>query len=410
MAKKFCIVPWQELYSTSIGTFRMCCDEEDNRITRTQQTIVDEGIDNHWNSEYMKESRKIFLSDKLHPNCGRCWADEDNGKISLRMRRNQRYLGVENDRDLSSCVSKFESITGDDGHLDTSYINGAHLSVGNTCQLRCTHCGPAYSNNVAKEYIKLGWTDSENTRRSVFTDKYLGVSKQKILDADLWPQIKDISKNLKFLSFTGGEPSINRGLENLLEWLVDQTLSENIDIHITTNAVTINKQWIDLLSKFKKTEIRVSVDGSGDLENYVRYPTNWNRKVENIKQIKSRIDNVVLFTTIYSLNICGYKNFLEETKNLDVRTDLSLLSWPAEFDIKHLPDDLKKKLMSTFINLIKQEKDFLLKNGMESVIRRLAEPRDPGMWQKAVETIHQYDSVRPNKLSKISPELAPYLN
>jgi hypothetical protein len=109
MTKKFCIVPWQELYSTSIGTFRMCCDEEDNDSTKNQQTVMDQGVEEHWNSDYMKNSRKIFLSDQLHPNCGRCWNDESNGKISLRMRRNGRYLGVVDDKELDPIIEHFQS-------------------------------------------------------------------------------------------------------------------------------------------------------------------------------------------------------------------------------------------------------------------------------------------------------------
>lgn len=400
-----------ESYNTSIGSFRLCCIEEDSERTKQDQTLIDYGIDSHWNSTYMRQSRLNFLANQAQPSCRQCWNDDENGRTSLRQRRNKKYLGAD-DKDLEPWIEHFASITDELGHVDIS-PKGLMISVGNTCQLRCTHCSPAYSNNVAKEYVKLNWHDQYNARRFVFNDKYLGAHRQKDFDSVLWDQYKTISQDINWISASGGEPTISKGFFEYLKWLVTNDLSKQIDLHVTTNALSVSDAWIDVVARFRSVEIRVSIDGSEKVEHYIRFPTRWKQKIANIKRLAAQQFNVKLFTTIYALNICDYEKLLASTKDLRLTRDLQILAYPEHLDIRHLPQPVKnsaiKKLVFSLQNHIIAE-DFALDKEIRAVIGRLQMPADDLSWARTKKIIAEYDRIRPYSLKSVIPDLDPYLD
>ena len=405
MTKKFCVVPWKELYLTSIGTFRMCC-QEDEHVDR--QTVMNQGVKVHWDSKHMKQARLDFLNNRAHDACKQCWTDDANGKFSLRQRRNQAYLNAK-DHELDPWIDHFKSITDETGHT-SSEIQGINLSVGNTCQLRCTHCSPAYSNNVAKDYAKLGWDQDYKARKIFFTDRYLGAHKQSMFDADAWPQLKAIAHNVKWIRCTGGEPTLSRGLLDFMQWLDAQGLAKDIDFGFNTNAMTVKDEWLDAAKKFKHTDCRISIDGSSDIDYYVRYPSNWERKTDCVMKLKQAFPNAYLFNTIYAMNIADLVTFIDTTKEWNVPYDLSLLSYPNALDIRHMPGEFKKEMSKKLFKIWVAEENYISKNGLEAVIKRLNMPGDPELWQEAKQIIQSYDSIRPYTLASASPLLAPYLN
>lgn len=273
MKKNFCIVPWKDLYSTSVGTFRLCCLETGD--VEQNQTPIHQDLDQHWNSEYMRQARLDFLTGKQHHACSHCYNDDANGRISLRQRKNFKYLGRReiNDQDFEHVVS----ITDGLGRTSTDNIQGANLSVNNTCQLRCNHCSPTYSHNISKDYAKIGWDHGYKTRNTIYITDYLGTTKQSEFNDAFWPKIKDISHQFRVLHFTGGEPSISSGLIGYLEWLVESGFSKNIDLGFNTNAVKLSDRWFRAIKSFKSVKPRISIDAVGSVEHYIRYPSSWEK-------------------------------------------------------------------------------------------------------------------------------------
>jgi len=153
--RKICSVPWKEAWLNPELKYGLCCKENQSIIDHSNSQEI--GLDQHWKKPSMVDIRKRFLSGQPVPECNLCWNQEDNGKESMRMRRNVRYLGhaEANAHDVELFENNLESL---------KLLEGINLSVGNQCQLRCISCNPSYSRNIKKDYDKLNWSIHDKTR------------------------------------------------------------------------------------------------------------------------------------------------------------------------------------------------------------------------------------------------------
>ena len=399
--KKFCAVPWNELVYSSQMNYSVCCkwQEHSNKNISSSSPTLD-----HYNGEEMKQLRSRFIRGEQIPECRACWEDEENGRFSLRMRRNQHYHGRD---DLYIGDDEIKHIIDDtktDGSYNTNNIHGLHISTGDKCQLRCIDCSPAYSRSILKDYERLGWDKNFKARRYI-TDK-------KMFDEDAhWNSVKENSKNLKIIRLTGGEPSIDKKFEEYLNWCVVENIAQDVEIHIPTNAVNVKDSFLEPLKKFKKVMFSLSVDGIGELDEYLRYPTRWDKKIQNIEKIIDLFPHSNIHTVVYSLNVLALDKIYNWAKSFDVLHSIELLTYPDELSIKHLPDPIKQKALDRIQPIIKNhngsvspnkydKKEYSL-NGLSAVVKRLSMPGDSAQWNRCTDIIKSYDTIRRNPLNQI---------
>lgn len=414
MSKTFCIVPWRELYSTTIGTFRMCCVEDESKENSHRQTPIDQGIMPHWNSEYMREARLNFLSGKKMPQCDYCWSNEARGKISRRQRLNQRYSNspeIDNQDDLLEII---RDETAEDGSTDLN-IDGIFISVGNICQLRCIHCSPAYSNSVGKDYDRLGWHPDFKTRRIITIDNF--VNDQKSFDQHHWPMLRSISKKIKFLGVTGGEPSLSKGLLEYMTWLDDQGLAKDIIFYSNTNAVNVKQPWIDAMSKFKKVILKFSVDGVGPVDDYLRFPGKWDKKVEIMTALSRQFPGAFVQTSVHALNLVNLPEIIEFVSKLPVIHEINSVQYPSNLNPKNLPQEIKHSVIAQLQHYLTDYHGYMIdsadsaeakkyfQNNLAGLIELLERPGDPQEIAEIRSIISAYDSIRPMRLASLLPQL-----
>ena len=322
---KFCSVPWNELYITSNGTYGLCCMEDQN--VNQQRIPLTQKVSQHWNSEYMKSVRQSFVNGEQLPQCQHCWRDEEAGKVSGRLRRNQQYYGqgeiLINDPIITPTLNQ----TQPDGHTDHP-VKGLFFSVGNLCQLRCIDCSPSYSRSILKDYEKLGWGANTKNRRFIMQQDLLHNDTQH--DQSLWERIEEVGA-VEWIRVQGGEPSISKPLLKFLRRYAEKGYAEHTTIFIITNAVNVKQEFIDALKPFRQVKFELSVDGVGALDEYVRYPTNWAKKECTIDQLLSEFPGGVIHSTMYSLNIGGLPELIRwaETKPAmhSIQSLTYLMSW-----------------------------------------------------------------------------------
>ena len=84
--------------------------------------------------------------------------------------------------------------------------------------------------------------------------------------------------------------------------MIDHNLAKDIELIFTTNG-TIYKN-IDVLKKFKKVTINISVDGICEQFEYLRYPAKWSKVYKNIQKFFKEEDfNLTFVLTVSSINI-----------------------------------------------------------------------------------------------------------
>ena len=266
-----------------------------------------------WHSKLLKARQNLSNNIKIK-DCTPCYEMEDKGIQSFR----QLYNGQFKDLEHNNLPQ----------HLD--------LDLSNFCNLKCVMCDPSRSSMWAKELGR-------------FTDNN-GVT--SIADKEL-DEICELSYDLKHLTLQGGEPSIIQQYITYFQFLKDNNILKNIHLNVVTNLTNVQEKFYSYLPYFKNVNISVSVDAYGQANDYIRYPSNFEKVTENIKTLTELSTlTVKIDTAIQILSMFNIKDFIEwfndlyqyfEQRERYVGQYIQHVHTPAELCILNAPLDLKKE-------------------------------------------------------------------
>lgn len=273
----FCYAPWTNIEIMQNGKILPCCKFQDKHY-QINFNITNNSIQQYQTGQYLSEIKQQFLKGQWPKGCERCQLDEENNFKSKRQ------------IDYSRWKDHYDRYK-----LDSDEYLTAGLAFGNTCNIKCTICGPHASSKWIKEYRDLFGIELpkiESFRKSVINS------------------LTDFAPNIIHLDIYGGEPFLSGIQEQslLLDSYITSGQSQNITIHYTTNGTIWPEQWIHKWKHFKSVEIQYSIDGILDRFEYLRYPANWKQVEKNVfmmLDLQKENSNLVLSVccTISALNI-----------------------------------------------------------------------------------------------------------
>jgi len=238
MDNNFCLAPWYSLYIGKLF-IKPCCLWTSS--SRTWSTIDD--IKEFWHGEKMQSIRKQFLNNEIPLECRTCmkriqprsvWLDERIGK----------YV-KEDSFSLKPPLKPLQ--------LDF------HLS--NRCNLQCRSCGSWASRRWFDIDKKLNEINPDFKRRPVGNYE---------LDVSKFNDSKEMFSNLVRFDFKGGEPMANASMIDMIDNLVKWGNTQNMQLSYVSNCSFINQDAVDLWKNFKQVRIVASIDGVGELFEYIR--------------------------------------------------------------------------------------------------------------------------------------------
>ena len=220
------------------------------------------------------------------------------------------------------------------------------LRFGTLCNASCITCSSTNSNYFYK--VK--------SQGLYLTPEHIPFDSQSKIDAyeaeqDWWKKprnIKDLLENLDtvdHLYVTGGEPTINPMFHSILEHLHGQGRTDSVSIEINTNGTNLNSRFKQLIQPFKKL-VLFSIDGYGDLNNAMRYPTKFSAVSKNIlaySDIDSGLgDQVIVTPTVCVFNFFRLTELFDWCKHnsIEVTHQLNVLNRPNWQSLSQLPIDL----------------------------------------------------------------------
>jgi len=96
-------------------------------------------------------------------------------------------------------------------------------------------------------------------------------------DIDTW------GANVKRMEVVGGEPFYTNVWEKVWDRLIEKGYSKNIDLTMSTNGTIFKEKLLHKLAKnFKTVGIALSIDGIGDMFEYLRKNGDWNKVKDNL--------------------------------------------------------------------------------------------------------------------------------
>ena len=331
---KFCVLPWVSLEASPIGTVRPCClaDDElvdDAGIKFNLATADFSGIQN---SNSMRELRQEFIDGQQPKTCRKCWREERSGRTSKRMHTLDRLKHMLPDQEWTA---------------DAKPLMFVDLKLGNICNLKCRICGSWSSSTFATEELNHVRSEEKKTNHHY---QMLRQGAWPRENQQFWKEITNISDQIQYIEFTGGEPFMIQEHFDMLQGLVDRGLAGNIEIHYNTNGTQWPEAAEAIWQHFKIVEIAFSIDDVGTRFEYQRSNAIWSEVVANIakfRALRARNRNIRLqiCCTINVFNVY----YLEEVAGWIVQQGMDFIYWNMIhdvyfFSISSLPDTAKQAI------------------------------------------------------------------
>jgi sulfatase maturation enzyme AslB (radical SAM superfamily) len=167
-----------------------------------------------------------------------------------------------------------------------------------------------------------------------------------------WQEIDQVSDQLRYIEFTGGEPFMIQEHFDMLQGLVDRGIAGNIEIHYNTNGTQWPENAMDIWQHFKIVEIALSIDDVESRFEYQRTNAVWSEVLENVsrfRQLRAQHANVRLqvCTTVNIFNVY----YLEHVANWIQQQNFDFVYWNMMhdawyFSIATLPDHVKEQCVT----------------------------------------------------------------
>lgn len=243
-------------------------------------------------SEWMEGIRNTMSEDKWPDECARCQQSERVKGESIRTNSIARHK-------ILHPIRKDYLIVG--GVLD------------NVCNSACQSCNAGLS-------TKIGSLESKNYPRVDNYDLFQRLPQDRITELDV----------------NGGEPTASKNYKKVLT-----ELPANVKIvRMNTNGSRMIKEIEDVLKRNIMVIVTMSLDGMGNVHDYVRWPIKWTdykKTVDAYKDLQEKYKLLKLdfWTTVSCLNVRNLPEIIDYAKNMDIPHDWAFLDKPSVLNVRY---------------------------------------------------------------------------
>ena len=384
------MAPFVHQYVHSNETERVCCMTTEEGPVRPNEEL---DLKKRWNGEHLKNIRRQFLTNKEPDICTKCFSNERVGGISDRMRFNDMYVGKINP----------DVITGN------QYGSPIDLDIrpGNLCNLGCRMCGPISSTTIQKETQKNPIMQHIMGRGDIETTDVLKNAK------NLEFLLRNVDKGQR-VKFLGGEPTIMPEVDEFLNILMERNLLD-VPLHFTTNCTNGNKRFIDKISKFNKVSFNYSVDGIGEVVEYIRHPVKFNSINTNIQTYAAIAAHGEISFTLQAYNFFNLVDTIKWSSALDISLRPELLMHPDPLSYKSIPLKIRRKRIPLMIKMIEDiplsgsiSRTQVKQKAMPALERNYADKEEYSLQNLARHT-KIIDTVRKQHIKDYVPEVWDFI-
>ena len=128
------------------------------------------------------------------------------------------------------------------------------------------------------------------------------------MESDLFYDLPSVT----MLTLMGGEPLLIKEVRDIMRYIVSKGRSRDITLALVTNGTVVGDEWSELAIQFKSLIITVSLDGYGELNSYIRHPSEW----ETIKSNITRLQEIPNAYVCVNMTVQVY-NMLRITELID---------------------------------------------------------------------------------------------
>jgi hypothetical protein len=403
--KTFCMAPWTHTYLSPQTERRMCCASREPAQSFKQ--YIDTGneakeykplsLKEHWNSDHMRSVRLRMMAGEELSECEVC----DHKLLNTDV-----YRSYWNQLFRDKIDQAYEST--DDTGATTMPTISFDYRFNNLCNFKCRMCGDMLSSSWEAESRKhKTWSEeSQPWMASPLREKIT-----KFQDTQVVKEFVEAieTKTIKEIYWCGGEPLMWDMHWKAMQRIIELEFAKEVYVRYNTNLSRTSfkgTKLFDLLPEFQDWQICSSLDGTGEVGEYIRDGLNYEQWLENFKEgmaVAKTSREMRLDYTITMPGLLELKNMFDLSRELDTEILTKVMFTFSDDEILS-PLALPKELLHTIIDeaLVYMEPLATRKQrALINVVKNLKNRETFTATKKGKERQERIDKIRGQDITKI---------
>jgi glutamate-1-semialdehyde 2,1-aminomutase len=155
--------------------------------------------------------------------------------------------------------------------------------------------------------------------------------------------LADLAK-IEEIYFTGGEPFLISRVEDIVDHLIKSGHADHITLEFSTNCTKADPLFLEKLSRFRRVNLFFSLDGVGEVYDYIRFPARWVKVRKNIDALMSlpnggfmTVPVIQAYNVLNIVDICRFCDQAGIAFSLE-----NVLMYPEHLRVSLLPETARK--------------------------------------------------------------------
>jgi len=349
--KTFCMAPWTHTYLSPQTERRLCCASREPAQSFKQ--YIDTGndakeykpltLDQHWNSDHMRSVRQRMMAGEELSECEVC----DHKLLNTNV-----YRSYFNQLFKHKVDEAYDST--DESGATTMPTVSFDYRFNNLCNFKCRMCGDMLSSSWEAESRKeKSWNeDSQPWMASPLREQI-----KKFQDTQVVEEFTNAveTKTVKEIYWCGGEPLMWDIHWKAMQRIIELGFAKEVYVRYNTNLSRTSLKGIklfDLLPQFQDWQVCSSLDGTGEVGEYIRDGLDYKQWLENFKEglaVAKTSREMRLDYTLTMPGLLELKNMfdLSQELNVELLTKVMFTFSPTEV---LSPLALPRELLCTIID------------------------------------------------------------
>lgn len=262
------------------------CPRGQTNLTKDAKEILPSKLFNNARFKQIRKQLEEGIFDDEH--CTSCKDWENKNIVSYREKANAEYLHPELYQNMKET-----------GEVLNSNLEYVEFRFTNSCNFSCLHCNSEYSSSWGQILNNTSITEDDKTHNIIQLTEKTKNSNWSIEEVrEVTLDLINNFPNLKRVDIGGGEPLYQKQFWEFLRLIVSHPNISNMMINVTSNFGTVVDyvELAELLKPFKKSIIRISIDGGRKIYKYFR-TGDWTTLVNNLTTFRKHNNTTILEAT-----------------------------------------------------------------------------------------------------------------
>jgi len=318
-----CMAPWTHTYLSPQTERRLCCASREPAQSFEQYIDISGGtgqynpvtLEAHWNSEHMRSVRRRMMAGETLPECDVC---------------NSKLLNTDVYRSYFNRLFGHKYQTAMDNTLEDGSTTLKPVSwdyrFSNLCNFKCRMCGDMLSSAWESEqrtHNMIDYTNSKNNWMRPEVREQISQFQDTQIEAEFAQAVEE--HRVEEIYWVGGEPLMYEQHWRYMKRIIELGDGQRVYARYNTNLSRVDYGGVnlyrDVLAHLRDWQICASIDGTGEIGEYIRTGLSYSSWLLNFKQGVAIARNRRQMRLDFTLTLPGMfevKNMQDLAQELDV--------------------------------------------------------------------------------------------